>query len=132
MTTHVEGTFLVTSWTEETYQESADGSKLTRARIEQAFDGELSGAGTWESLMFYRADGTAVYTGLQRIVGRLGERSGSVVLRADGAYDGAVARTSWSIVPGSGTEGLSGLRGTGASAAPHGPNGTYALDYEID
>jgi hypothetical protein len=132
MATHVEGTFLVTSWTEETYQESADGSKLTRARIDQTFDGGLSGAGTWESLMFYRADGTAVYTGLQRVVGRLGERSGSVVLRADGTYDGAVARTSWSIVPGSGTDGLSGLRGTGASAAPHGPNGTYALDFDID
>ena len=131
MANHAEGTFTLTSWDEATYEELADGAKLTRARITQDFHGALEATGGWDALMCYRADGTADYVGLQRLVGRLAGRSGSFVLETQGIFDGTQARTAWRVLPGSGTDELRGLRGEGSSAAPHGPNGTYALDYDI-
>ena len=82
--------------------------------------------------MFYRDDGTATYTGLERIVGRLGDRSGSFVLRADGRFDGGAATTTWQVVDGSGSGDLSGISGTGTSVAASGqPGGTFTLDYDF-
>jgi hypothetical protein len=132
VTTHAEGTFTLTGWDENTYEELDGGAKLTRARISQDFSGDIEGAGTWESTMCYRADGTADFVGFERIVGTLAGRSGSFVLRADGTFDGTVAMSRWVVVEGSGTEGLQGLRGSGESGAKHGPNGTYSLNYDLD
>jgi hypothetical protein len=65
------------------------------------------------------------------MVGRLGGRSGSFVVETNGVYEGGEARTTWSVVPGSGTGELAGLRGEGGAVAPGGPNGTYTLDYDL-
>jgi hypothetical protein len=81
--------------------------------------------------MCYRQDGTAVFTGLQHMVGQVGGRSGSYVLLADGSYDGAEARTAWKVVDGSGTGELAGLRGTGSAVAASSPPGTFSFDYEL-
>jgi hypothetical protein len=81
--------------------------------------------------MCYRPDGTADWVGLQRIVGRVGDRSGSFVLTTLGTFDGSRAAGDWSVVPGSGTEELEGLRGTGRIEAPLGGNATYTLEYDV-
>jgi uncharacterized protein DUF3224 len=81
--------------------------------------------------MCYRADGTADYVGLERIVGRLGGRAGSFVLRSTGAYDGSEARATFSVVHGSATGELTGLEGEGHFAAPHGQQGKLQLDYRL-
>ena len=48
------------------------------------------------------------------------------------AYNGGEARSSWRVIPGSGTEDLAGLAGSGVSVAAAGqPGGTYSLDYEL-
>ena len=88
MTEHAQGTFTVAGWDESTYQELDGPGKLTKARMTFDFSGELTGRGVAETVMCYREDGTAVYTGLQHMVGQVAGRSGSYVLRADGAYDG--------------------------------------------
>jgi hypothetical protein len=132
MPAHAKGTFQLKSWDERPHEEFEGGAKLTRAHIEQEFSGDIEGTGSWESVMYYREDGTADYVGYERIVGRLGERTGSFVLQTVGTYDGSDAKTAWSVVPGSGTDGLRGLRGDGSSAAPHGPNGTFTLVYDLD
>ena len=131
MAPHVEGTFKLSGWNEDTYDKLEGEAKLTKARIEQEFSGELEAKGVWESLMCYREDGTAEFVGFERLVGKIGDRSGSFVVRAIGTFDGNEARMEWTIVEGSGTEDLGGIKGTGGSAAPHGPNGTYTLDYEL-
>ncbi len=132
MSTHATGTFQVTSWDENTYQQLEGDAKLTRGRIEQDFSGDLQGRGTWDVLMCYAPDGTATYTGLVRVVGRLGERAGSMVLQTNGGFDGNEARWTWSVVPGSGTEQLSGVRGEGTVVAPHGSTGAFSLDFDLD
>lgn len=82
--------------------------------------------------MFYRADGTAQYTGLQRLEGDLDGRAGTFVLRSDGEYDGQVASNTWTVVPGSGTGALEGLTGEGRARAPMGEEGEYSLAYVLD
>jgi uncharacterized protein DUF3224 len=128
---HAKSTFTVKSWDESTQQELADGRKITRASIVQEFSGDLEATGSAELLMCYSSDGTADILGFQQFTGQLGERSGSFVLRSIGGYDGTNATAELTVVPGSGTGELAGLRGTGRSVVGHQPPGTLTLDYDL-
>ena len=111
MSTQATSSFKIEGWDEQAYVETEDGGKLTRASVKQAFDGDIKGEGEVEWLMCYRPDQTADFVGLQRIVWRVGERSGSVVLQSTGAFDGKEAKGPLMIVPGSGTGELKGITG---------------------
>ena len=132
MTQHAEGKFDIASWDEEPYVDIDDARKLTRATVTQRFSGDIKGEGSVVWSMCYRADGTADWLGMQRIVGRLGDRSGSFVLQTVGSFDGSKAFGDWSVVPGSGTDDLERLQGTGRMEAPMGSTATYELDYTLD
>jgi hypothetical protein len=125
------GSFRITSFNEDTYEDRGDGAKLTHAWGDQAFSGEIEGDGQVHWLMSYRPDGTATYVGLQRIKGSVGGRRGSFVIDASGEFDGAASRGKWSVVRGSGADGLKDIAGTGTFEAPGGPQATYELDYEL-
>jgi hypothetical protein len=125
------GTFTVASWDESTYQELGDGAKLTKATVTFGMEGDITGKGTWDALMCYRPDGTAVFTGLQRIEGQLGGVDGSFVVRADGEYADGEARSHWQVITGTGTGGLAGLTGSGESVATATPPGGFSFDYEL-
>jgi hypothetical protein len=127
MSPHAKSEFKIQSWDEEPF-----GDRLARASVEQAFSGEIEGEGSVEWLMCYREDKTADFVGLQQVSGQIGDRSGSVVLQTVGTFDGTEARGEWSVVPGSGTGELHGLRGTGEFKAPHGCAATATLDYEFE
>jgi Protein of unknown function (DUF3224) len=133
MTAHAEGTFTVASWEEDTYQDLAgQEEKLTKARMGFQLSGDLAGDLVSDTFMYYRKDGTAEYTGLQRFTGQIAGRSGTCVMIADGGYNGGEARSTWRIIPGSGSGDLAGLEGSGASVAAAGqPGGTYSLDYKL-
>lgn len=132
MTARAEGAFTVASWAEDTYQDLDGQGKLTRAKVGYHLSGGIEGEATWEALMFYRADGTAEYTGLQQVTARIAGRSGTCVMFADGAFADGAASGTWRVIPGSGTGGLAGLRGSGTSVATSTPPGTFTLDYELD
>jgi Protein of unknown function (DUF3224) len=132
MATKATGKFKLESWDEDTYAEIDGGGKLTRASVKQAFSGAIDGDGSVEWLMCYRPDETAVFVGLQLVSGRLGERSGDFVLQTIGTFDGGVAKGDWSVVPGSGTGDLQGLRGSGGFSAPHGPEAEVTLEYDFE
>jgi Protein of unknown function (DUF3224) len=129
--TTATGTFELKAWDEKPFAELDGGGKLTRASVEQAFEGDIEGDGTVEWLMCYRPDETADFVGLVKVAGRIGERAGDFVLRTVGTYDGRQAAGDWTVVPGSGTGDLRGLRGSGGFAAPHGPKGSTTLEYEV-
>jgi hypothetical protein len=131
MAGQAEGTFKLTDWDESPYQELDGKTKLTRARMTFRLSGDLAGDLISDSLMYYREDGTAEFTGLQRFSGEIAGRSGSCVMLAGGAYRDGEARSSWQVIEGSGTGGLAGLTGSGASVAPGGPDGSYSLGYEL-
>ncbi|HEX2047368.1 MAG TPA: DUF3224 domain-containing protein [Acidimicrobiales bacterium] len=127
--TTASGSFTVASWQEETYEEGEGGAKLTRATVSLDFSGGIEGRAAVQWLMSYRPDGTAHFVGLARVTGRLAGPSGSFVLENTGEFDGTVARGEWSVVAGSGTGELEGLRGAGGFEA--GQEATYTLDYEL-
>jgi hypothetical protein len=132
MTAHATGTFKIESWDEETYSEIGDGRKLTQASVTQAFSGDVDGEGAVEWLMCYRPDETADFVGLQRVSGQVGERAGTFVLQMAGTFDGKEAKAEWSVVPGSGTADLDGLRGKGEFRAPLGGEPAITLDYDVE
>lgn len=148
MTTQATGTFEIKSWEEQPYDEIDGGAKLARARVIDAFHGDIEGEGTAECLIAYGADGSACFAQVERVVGRLGDRAGSFVLQVSGTYAGQTAKGTWFVVPGAGTEELRGLRGEGVFVAHHGPHpiewagraweplpmghASMTLDYDVD
>src|SRR5438874_492361 len=101
MTTHANAQIDMTGWDEKTVHEN-DGHKLTRAEISTHYTGDLEGEGKLEYLLSYRADGTGVFIGLERIEGRLGNRSGSFALQHEGIFQTGLAKANYKVVPGSG------------------------------
>jgi len=132
MKKRADANFAIKTWDEKPYSEAAGMPKLTRASVKKTFTGDIGGDSEVEYLMMYNADGTAAFVGLERIVGRLGGKSGSFVLQRSGSYDGKLAKETYSVVPGSGTGQLTGLSGQGSSSAGHGKENPITLDYELD
>ena len=117
MVTDAKATFKVTGWDEKPYQEFEGGAKLTRAKVTQAYQGDIIGTGEVEFLMSYAAIGTASFVGVELVQGTIAGKSGSFVMQHVGTYDSGGARSDWSIVPGTGIGGLAGITGKGSYAA---------------
>lgn len=131
MTQHVEGSFEVTSWSEEQAEGLAESAKVTTAAIGQRFSGGIEADTISDTVMTYNDDGTAEFISYHRVVGEVGDKSGSFVLRGFGRYDGTDARTEFEVVPGSARGELSGLAGTGTAVAGHGSTGTFSFDLDL-
>ena len=128
---HTNATFKIISWDEEPFDEPEDGPKLTRAHIKKSFHGDLSGTGNLMYVMTYLDSGGATFTGFEKVVGSLGGRTGSFVLRHTGAYDGEEAKAEYEVVLGSGTNELAGLSGNGGFSAGDADEHDMTLDYEV-
>lgn len=124
--------FAITKWEEESYVEIPDHPKLTRARVAKTYTGDIEGEGQVEYLMMYRGDGSATFVGLERVVGKIGGRTGTFVLQRTGTFEGGQAKESYSVVPGSATGDLQGLQGDGSSAVGHGMEHPFTLGYKVD
>jgi Protein of unknown function (DUF3224) len=123
--------FAIKRWDEKPYSESQGVPKLTRASVTKTYTGDIAGEGHVEYLMMYRSDGTATFVGLERIAGLVGGKTGSFVLQRAGVFEGGQAKESYSIIPGSGTDQLRGLRGEGSSSVGHGMEHPFTLSYEL-
>src|SRR5258708_18840259 len=130
MAAQAKGTFTVSGWEENTYEELENGGKLTKAHVTFGFDGDLEAEGGWEAVMCYQEDGSASFTGFQHTAGKLGGRKGSFVLRADGAFSGGQALTDWQVVDGSATGQIHCLRGTGTAVTHSRSGGAFTLDHQ--
>jgi hypothetical protein len=124
--------FAIKSWDEKPYSEGPNLPKLTRASVTKTFTGDLEGEGHVEYLMMYRSDGSATFVGLERIDGRIGDKTGSFVLQRTGAFEGGLAKETYSVVPGSATGDLRGLAGDGSSTVGHGMEHPFVLSYELE
>ena len=133
MSTSATAEFQVTNWEEDPLLEAEGAPKVTRASVTMAFEGDLEGEGTVEWLMGYDSGSTARFVGLERIVGKVGERSGTFVLQHIGDFDGETATAELLVVPGSGTGELEGLTGEGTFEAGMGADGerSITLDYDL-
>jgi hypothetical protein len=129
--TRATGTFSVKSWDENTYRQLDGEAKLSKATVTFALEGDLTGEATWDTIMCYRPDGTAIYTGIQHVTGALDGVHGSFVLLADGEFAAGDARSRWQVIEGSGTGGFSALTGNGTAVATASPTGTFEFDYSL-
>ncbi|SRR6266404_4419829 len=132
MRKHATVTFALKSWDEKTYDEMQGVPKLTRASVTKSYQGDIEGEGRLEYLMMYRDDGSATFTGIERMVGSVGGRAGSFVLQHNGTFEHGIATATLSVVPGSGTAGLRGIRGEGEFAVGHQQPYHMTLDYDFD
>jgi hypothetical protein len=123
--------FTIKSWDEKPYSEGQDLPKLTRASVTKIFTGDIEGEGQVQYLMMYRSDGSAVFVGLERVVGRVGGKTGTFVLQRTGVFEGGQAKESYSVIDGSATGQLRGLKGDGGSAVSHGSEYSFTLNYEL-
>jgi hypothetical protein len=123
--------FAIKSWDEKPYNEGQDLPRLTRASVTKTFSGDLEGEGVVEYLMMYRSDGSATFVGLERVVGRIDGKAGTFVLQRTGVFENGLAKESYSVIAGSATGELRGLKGEGSSAVGHGLEHPFTLDYEM-
>jgi hypothetical protein len=127
--THAEAKIAVQTYEPEPYDESADAPALVRIHVEERFSGDIEGAGVANFLQVSLAEDSASFVGLERVTGRVGERSGTFVLQDEGTLEGTTVSGRWFVVPGSGTAELDGLRGEGGFTAQVGEGADVTLDY---
>jgi hypothetical protein len=123
----------IESWDEKPYREHDDGRKFTKADVVLGGDDQGIEKATFESMMYYTADGTGVFLSLMEVTGTLDGRRGSFVLEGRGTYDKTTARSDYAVVPGSGTGDLAGISGEGSSTSTHEdyPNMPLTLRYDL-
>src|SRR5712664_2160938 len=132
MRKQAKATFDIKSWDEKTYNEIEGAPKLTPASVTKSYQGDIEGEGKVEYLMMYRTAGSASFLGLERVTGSVGGRSGSFVLQHSGAFEDGIAKVILSVVPGSGTGDLRGVRGEGGFSVGHQPPYAMTLDYDFE
>ena len=123
----------IIAWDESPVADFDEGGKITRATVE--LEGGVDGLerGQFESVMYYRPDGTSTYVNVMHLTATLDGRSGSFVLTGDGTYDGTTASGVSTIVAGAATGGLVGLTGTISSASTEAdyPFMPLILEYDL-
>lgn len=104
---------------------------LGRLSLDKTFAGDLVATSTGEMLSAMTAvEGSAGYVAIERVSGTLAGREGSFVLQHSGTMDRGGQTLSISVVPDSGTGGLTGLTGRMTIAVAAGKH-SYELLYTL-
>jgi len=106
-----QATFQIKNFTEVPLAEAEKGPVLSRGTFVLTYQGDLQGEAILEELQVRFSEKRASMTGLMRFTGRVGEFQGSVVLKHEGKTVNGRVTSVQTVVPGSATEGLKGLRG---------------------
>ena len=128
--TTVTASFDVTGWDPAGSDAPETGPELSRIGLEKTFTGAFEGTSTGEGLFCGMADPSAGagYVVSERLTGQLEGRSGSFVVQHGGLMaPGEPPRSFGNIVPGSGTDELTGITGTMEIGEDH----TLTLTYEL-
>jgi len=126
---HATGKIEVHTYQPEAYDKAADGPDIVEINVTEAFKGDIEGEGRVRFLQTLHHDGSASFVGVERVSGKIAGRTGSFVLQDHGTSDGKTVRGQWVVVPGSGTDELTGLRGEGGFVANIGEGADITLDY---
>jgi len=130
MSTRVVVPFVVTAWEPSEIPSAEGGPKLGRAMIRKTFRGELEGTSETEMLSCRGEAGGAGYIAQEVVTGTLAGRAGTFVMQHGGIATADGQRAFGSIVPGSATGELRGLRGD--VQYRHDESGaTVTLDYDF-
>jgi hypothetical protein len=117
---------------ERSFGEAPGGPRLGAASAALSYDGDLCGEGVLEELSVGFADGSATLYAIERISGSLGGRKGSFVLEHVGTARNGVVTSKRTVVPGSGTGELAGLRGVIEAVCGRAPSCAITFHYCFD
>lgn len=119
MSSQITCSFKIESWNETEFSKSDNGPKAYRASVTQSYSGDLEASSTIEYLMTTFEDDTSSFIGIEEVVGELEGKTGSFLLNHTGSHKDGIARSTFEIVPHSGTGELEGISGTGNYEATH-------------
>lgn len=109
-----------------------NGASIGHSRFEKRFHGPLDADSVVQMLaLMSPVPGSGAYVAIERIEGRLDDRSGSFHLQHNGTMDRGQPSLTVSVVPDSGTGELTGLRGQLAIDIIDGKH-FYTFDYTLD
>ncbi|PZP13154.1 MAG: hypothetical protein DI611_15310 [Brachybacterium faecium] len=113
--------------------EEQGGHNLVTTEFNTRFVGDgLQGNGYHVYLEFVAPDGSATSQGGARFVGSLAGREGSFIMESSGTSDPSYAiDADWCVVPGSGTDGFTGISGCGKVLTDGRPVAHYTFNYKI-
>jgi hypothetical protein len=112
-------------------QDADEAAILGRKSLAKVFHGDLEGEGRGVMLALGTAvAGSAAYSAIERIEGRLHGRTGSFALQHTGVMDRGSPDLAIRVVPDSGTGELEGLAGTLAIRIADGAH-FYEFDYTL-
>lgn len=129
--TKATASMTIDSWNEEAYA-AAGAVSLAQADSPASFTGDLQGSSTVRTLLAYPTSAAPSFVALQAFEGTVLGKKGSVVLQQLGTFKDNAAHVELSVVPGSGTDELKGVSGTGSYVAPSGEPAisvTFDLDF---
>jgi hypothetical protein len=109
--------------------DQTESPALVEIRLTETFTGDIEGESPVRALQVLRDDKSACLVSMQRFRGKLGGRQGTFVLQGSEVVENGKIKASWSVVPGSATGDLFGLRGEGGFEGEFGKGSLGTLDY---
>jgi len=137
ITTHARSEFGITHWEEEPHDKQDEGPELTRATVHKTYVGDVDGESVAE-LLTCKVDPDDYTKGAgdlasERITGQVEERQGTFVIHHGGLSGSARDEETFGhVVPGSGTDDLTGIRGTVEINRSDAGEHTITLEYRFD
>jgi uncharacterized protein DUF3224 len=125
---HARAKITVESQQSAPFDQTGDPA-LTVISLTERFAGDIDAQSNVRALGAMRPDKSASLVSLQRVQGTLGGRRGAFVLQGEETVSNGQVKATWSVVPGSGTGELVGLRGDGGFAGAFGQGSEGTLDY---
>lgn len=116
--------YKILSWQEEEQFQAqnsdlAPSQKITVATVTKQWLGTLTGEGYLTYVMAYAADGSATFTGAEKVVGTMDGKQGSFLLTHTGTFKDGIARSTFEIIDNSGTDDLKPITGQGQFSSGH-------------
>ena len=108
------------------------GASVGHSRLDKRFHGPLDATSVVHMLaVMSKVPGSGAYVAMERIEGTLDGRRGSFYAQHNGIMDRGKPSLSLTVVPDSGSDALTGLRGNIAIDIVDGKH-YYTFDYELD
>ncbi|EAR11263.1 DUF3224 domain-containing protein [Reinekea blandensis] len=127
----ITGTFNVDLTPADSDQNFGDHAQFGRMTLSKTFHGDLNGTSAGEMLSCRLPDaGSAGYVALEQFTGTVNGQSGSFVMQHYGVMSAQGQHLTLEILPGSGTDKLTGISGSVQIDIKDGTH-HYTLDYEL-
>lgn len=110
--TRADSTRSVKDWQRKTWHDKTEiGTNLFRVEIRHHYEGIIEGEGSIQYIIAENKNLTGSIVALEKVIGSVDGRKGSFVLQQIGTFDHGKLNMALTVVPGSGTDELKGLRG---------------------